>query len=228
MEHVTTANGVAFVEGGGERRGDDHRAAPDARPQRMLVGGIRPHYYCLPVLKRARHRRRSGGRRPAATRGSFSAPTARRTRRATKEAACGCAGVFSAPVALGLPRAGLRRGGRARPARGLREPLRPGVLPAAAERGADHARAAGRAGGAAGARSRPGPGRSWCSTRASRYWRVGTERSDVRKRLSFRRGDGAADGADAARDPRRALPRATSPTSSPPASPRRSTSTAAS
>ena len=46
----------------------------------LLVGGIRPHYYCLPVVKREEHRLALWRRRPAATRGSFSAPTARRTR----------------------------------------------------------------------------------------------------------------------------------------------------
>ena len=66
----------------------------------MLVGGVRPHYYCLPVLKRARHRaalrRAATGGDPRFFLGTDSAPHAR----ATKEAACGCAGVFSAPVAL--------------------------------------------------------------------------------------------------------------------------------
>ena len=116
----------------------------------LFVGGIRPHYYCLPVREAGGHRaalrRAATGGDPRFFFGTDSAPHAM----AAKEAACGCAGVFSAPVALGLPCAGFRRGGGARPARGLREPLRPGVLRAAAERGADHPRAAGRAGGAAG------------------------------------------------------------------------------
>jgi dihydroorotase len=66
----------------------------------MLVGGIRPHAYCLPVAKREHHRLAV---RAAATSGSpkfflgtDSAPHAVHT----KEAACGCAGIFNAPFAL--------------------------------------------------------------------------------------------------------------------------------
>ena len=95
MEHVTTADGVAFVEGGGERRRDDHRPAPDARTgTHLLVGGIRPHYYCLPVVKRERAPAgaAAGGDRRR-SRASSSAPTARRTRRRPRRrpaAAPGC------------------------------------------------------------------------------------------------------------------------------------------
>jgi dihydroorotase len=67
-----------------------------------LQKGLRPHNYCLPVLKRERHREAVAA---AATSGSpkfflgtDSAPHARHA----KEAACGCAGVFSAPIALAL------------------------------------------------------------------------------------------------------------------------------
>ncbi len=66
----------------------------------MLVGGIRPHYYCLPILKRGTHR---DALQEAATSGdprfflgTDSAPHATDT----KENACGCAGCFTAPVAL--------------------------------------------------------------------------------------------------------------------------------
>jgi dihydroorotase len=66
----------------------------------MLVGGIRPHAYCLPVAKREAHRL---ALRKAATSGSAkyflgtdSAPHAKHL----KEAACGCAGIFNAPFAL--------------------------------------------------------------------------------------------------------------------------------
>ena len=66
----------------------------------LLVGGIRPHYYCLPVVKREDHRAAllaaatSGN--PRFFLGTDSAPHAQHT----KEAACGCAGVFSAPTAM--------------------------------------------------------------------------------------------------------------------------------
>ncbi len=103
FEHVTTADAVEFVRGCGPR------VAATITPQHMmynrnalLVGGVRPHHYCLPVLKRERHRRAVVD---AATSddarfflGTDSAPHAR----TAKEAGCGCAGCFSAPVAMAL------------------------------------------------------------------------------------------------------------------------------
>ncbi len=101
MEHVTTAEGAEFVAAGGRC------VAGTLTPQHlmlnrndMLVGGVRPHYYCLPILKRERHRR---ALRAAATAGDgrfFLGTDSAPHTVATKEAACGCAGVFSAPVAL--------------------------------------------------------------------------------------------------------------------------------
>jgi dihydroorotase len=67
----------------------------------MLVGGVRPHLYCLPILKRNIHQQAlrelvaSGFDR--AFLGTDSAPHARHR----KEASCGCAGCFNAPTALG-------------------------------------------------------------------------------------------------------------------------------
>jgi len=68
----------------------------------LFKGGIRPHFYCLPVLKRERHRM---ALLAAATSGSSkfflgtdSAPHAQHT----KEAACGCAGIYTAHTALEL------------------------------------------------------------------------------------------------------------------------------
>jgi dihydroorotase len=101
MEHVTTKDGVDVVKA---HRG---RLGATITPQHLLYdrnalfeGGIRPHLYCLPVLKRGTHR---DALRAAATSGdpSFflgtdSAPHLRHL----KEAPCGCAGVFSAPVAI--------------------------------------------------------------------------------------------------------------------------------
>ncbi|TLF45068.1 dihydroorotase [Halomonas urmiana] len=103
FEHITTAEAAAFVA-----------AAPANvaatitvhhllfNRNHMLVGGIRPHYYCLPILKRERHRQ---ALLEAATSGSGkfflgtdSAPHAR----GDKESACGCAGAYSAPAALEL------------------------------------------------------------------------------------------------------------------------------
>ena len=101
FEHITTADAVAFVDAAGPN------VAATITPQHlhinrnaMLVGGIRPHAYCLPVAKREEHRL---ALRKAATSGSAkyflgtdSAPHARDA----KESACGCAGIFNAPYAL--------------------------------------------------------------------------------------------------------------------------------
>jgi dihydroorotase len=101
FEHVTTQEAVQFVEGAGDN------LAATITPQHlhinrnaMLVGGIRPHAYCLPVAKREKHRL---ALRKAATSGSAkfflgtdSAPHSREA----KESACGCAGIFNAPFAL--------------------------------------------------------------------------------------------------------------------------------
>jgi dihydroorotase len=101
FEHATTAEAVAFVESAGSN------VAATITPQHlhisrnaMLVGGIRPHAYCLPVAKREQHRL---ALRRAATSGStkfvLGTDTAPHLREA-KEAACGCAGIFNAPFAL--------------------------------------------------------------------------------------------------------------------------------
>ncbi len=101
MEHVTTATGVAFV------RANSARMGATITPQHLLynrnalfVGGIRPHMYCLPILKREADRL---ALRSAATSGEASfflgTDTAPHMRH-LKEAACGCAGIFSAPVAI--------------------------------------------------------------------------------------------------------------------------------
>lgn len=101
LEHVTTADGVAFVQGA--RDG----VAATVTPQHILLnrnalfaGGLRPHHYCLPVLKAERHREAvaaaamSGS--PRFFLGTDSAPHTR----LSKESSCGCAGIFSAPVGI--------------------------------------------------------------------------------------------------------------------------------
>ena len=101
FEHATTEEAVQFVESAGAN------VAATITPQHlhinrnaMLVGGIRPHAYCLPVAKREKHRL---ALRRAATSGStkffLGTDTAPHTREA-KESACGCAGIFNAPFAL--------------------------------------------------------------------------------------------------------------------------------
>jgi len=102
MEHVTTKNGVDYVSDAKHNLFatlTTHHLMLNRNA--MLVGGFRPHYYCLPILKREEHRL---ALRAAATSGDArfflgtdSAPHPTHA----KESACGCAGVFSAANSLG-------------------------------------------------------------------------------------------------------------------------------
>jgi dihydroorotase len=103
LEHVSTAEAVAWVRSAPPTVAATitaHHLLFDRNA--MFTGGIRPHMYCLPVLKRAHHREAllaaatSGD--PKFFLGTDSAPH----ERATKEAPCGCAGVFTAHAALEL------------------------------------------------------------------------------------------------------------------------------
>ena len=101
LEHVTSAEGVAFVEQAGPNLAatvTPHHLVIDRNA--MFEGGLRPHAYCLPVAKRARHRlavrRAATSGSPKFFLGTDSAPHAVER----KEAACGCAGIFNAPFAL--------------------------------------------------------------------------------------------------------------------------------
>lgn len=101
FEHITTKDAVDFVESTGEN------IAATITPHHLefnrnalFKGGIRPHYYCLPIAKRERHRL---ALRKAATSGASkfflgtdTAPHAIER----KESACGCAGIYNAPNAL--------------------------------------------------------------------------------------------------------------------------------
>lgn len=103
LEHITTEEGAAFVSGSGAN------VAATITPHHLLInrndmlaGGIRPHLYCLPIVKRERHRL---ALRRAATSGdaSFFLGTDSAPHPVdTKETDCGCAGIFNAPVALAL------------------------------------------------------------------------------------------------------------------------------
>lgn len=101
FEHITTAEAAQYVLEGSET------LAATITPQHlahnrndMLVGGIRPHLYCLPVLKRGTHqqalRDAVASGHPRLFLGTDSAPHLAHT----KETGCGCAGVFNAPHAL--------------------------------------------------------------------------------------------------------------------------------
>ena len=103
LEHITTAEAVDFVIQGGAN------LAATITPQHLLmnrnhllVGGIRPHNFCLPVLKRRQHQ--EALQRAVASGsakfflGTDSAPHLQER----KETACGCAGCYSAPAAIEL------------------------------------------------------------------------------------------------------------------------------
>jgi dihydroorotase len=103
LEHVTTEEAVAYVGAGGPNLAATITAHHlIINRNAIFVGGIRPHLYCLPIAKREKHRRAlrraatSGN--PAFFLGTDSAPHAV----PTKETACGCAGIFTAPAALEL------------------------------------------------------------------------------------------------------------------------------
>ena len=103
LEHVTTADGVEFV------RGARDGVAATITAHHLLLnrnalfeGGLRPHHYCLPVLKRERHRAAlvdaaTGGDRRFFL-GTDSAPHPRHA----KESACGCAGLYTAHAGIEL------------------------------------------------------------------------------------------------------------------------------
>ena len=103
LEHITTANAVKFVLAASDN------VAATITPQHLLYSrnaifkdGIRPHYYCLPILKREEHRvtllKAATGGNPKFFLGTDSAPHVRNT----KETCCGAAGCYSALHAIEL------------------------------------------------------------------------------------------------------------------------------
>ena len=103
LEHVTTQDGVAFVESSAQTVAATitaHHLLMNRNA--MFAGGIRPHNYCLPVLKREQHRaalvRAATSGSPKYFLGTDSAPHARER----KETSCGCAGIYTAHAALEL------------------------------------------------------------------------------------------------------------------------------
>ncbi len=103
LEHITTADAVEFVTNAGPHVGATITAHHLMfNRNHMLVGGIRPHFYCLPILKRNTHQQALIA---AATSGNAkfflgtdSAPHVK----GRKEAACGCAGSYTAHAAIEL------------------------------------------------------------------------------------------------------------------------------
>ncbi|TCS67381.1 dihydroorotase [Primorskyibacter sedentarius] len=103
MEHITTKQGVDYARSGGTDLGatiTTHHLIINRN--HILVGGIKPHYYCLPVAKREEHRL---ALREAATSGEatfFLGTDSAPHTDALKEQACGCAGCFTATNTMSL------------------------------------------------------------------------------------------------------------------------------
>ena len=103
FEHITTTEAVEFVTS------QDDKLAATITPHHLLINrnamfrqGIRPHHYCLPVAKREHHRqtllKAASSGSPKFFAGTDSAPHSQQA----KEAACGCAGIYSAFCAVEL------------------------------------------------------------------------------------------------------------------------------
>lgn len=103
LEHITTAQAVEFIQS------TPTNVAATITPQHLLFnrndifkGGIRPHYYCLPILKREKHREALV---QAATSGNskfFLGTDSAPHSKTAKESSCGCAGMYSAHAAIEL------------------------------------------------------------------------------------------------------------------------------
>ncbi len=103
FEHITTKDAADFVTsapGNVAATITAHHLLMNRND--MFIGGIRPHHYCLPVLKREEHRlalvKAATSGNPKFFLGTDSAPHAKHT----KEAACGCAGIYTAHAAIEL------------------------------------------------------------------------------------------------------------------------------
>ena len=103
MEHITTANGVDYVKSNDKDLGatiTTHHLIINRN--HILVGGIKPHYYCLPVAKREEHRL---ALRAAATSGDarfFLGTDSAPHTDPNKESGCGCAGCFTSTNTMAL------------------------------------------------------------------------------------------------------------------------------
>ena len=103
FEHITTKQAVEYV------LSEDEHTAATITPQHLLYnrnaifsGGIRPHYYCLPVLKREEHRQALAAAAISGNKKFFLGTDSAPHEKDRKESSCGCAGIFSAPLAIEL------------------------------------------------------------------------------------------------------------------------------
>ncbi|RMH14933.1 MAG: dihydroorotase [Gammaproteobacteria bacterium] len=103
LEHITTSDGVDFVREAGPKVAATitaHHLLVNRNS--MLVGGIRPDYYCLPVLKREKDRQSLLNAATSGDTSFFLGTDSAPHPRTAKYAACGCAGMYTAPHALEL------------------------------------------------------------------------------------------------------------------------------
>jgi len=103
MEHITTKDAAEFVAQAPER------VAATITPQHLLlnrndilVGGIKPHHYCLPILKRETHRQALLAAVASGSRKFFLGTDSAPHPKGAKESSCGCAGIYSAHAAMPL------------------------------------------------------------------------------------------------------------------------------
>lgn len=103
MEHITTKDAAEFVAAA------PANVAASITPQHMLlnrnalfVKGLRPHNYCLPILKRETHREAVMAAATSGSKKFFLGTDSAPHPQGAKESACGCAGMFSAPAALSI------------------------------------------------------------------------------------------------------------------------------
>ena len=103
FEHITTKDAVDYV------LAEDQHTGATITPQHLLYnrnaifkGGIRPHYFCLPVLKREAHRIALNSAACSGNSKFFLGTDSAPHTQSNKESACGCAGIFSAPLAIEL------------------------------------------------------------------------------------------------------------------------------
>ncbi|KAL1545152.1 Dihydroorotate dehydrogenase (fumarate) [Salvia divinorum] len=104
MEHITTKDAVDFV-----LSSDERFVAATVTPQHIVLnrnslfqGGLQPHNYCLPVLKREIHRQAIASAVTSGSKRFFLGTDSAPHDRKNKECSCGCAGIYNSPVALSL------------------------------------------------------------------------------------------------------------------------------
>jgi dihydroorotase len=103
LEHITTKDSVIYVKEGSKNLGASitpHHLTLNRNA--MFVGGIRPHYYCLPILKREMHRKALVNAATSGDKKFFLGTDTAPHLTYDKENACGCAGVFNSTYCLSI------------------------------------------------------------------------------------------------------------------------------